>query len=325
MTNLAKAYTYGLALISQRAPGASTNFFGHDGHGSTRFLLNPAGSTTDTYMYDAFGNLIASNGTPASAYLYCGEQFDSDLGLYYLRARYFNPNTGRFWTMDTYAGDNQNPISMHKYLYCGDDPVNETDPEGQDFMATITTVMNIFTQLGMTPYASEIKAETWARSKIRVNQVGALIAAKARQNLASTKWLRSTAVDNFPAGANKCNKFVADNCNSIGVGDIVPMNFRITPRRRQPYPPAAGDWGNASTKIPGWTVVKDPEPGDIAAQSEFHTDASGHCCIVEKVLPGGRGITIGTSSFIDDQITRTDWGFRSEQSGKVVFKRYTGQ
>jgi RHS repeat-associated protein len=48
------------------------------------------------------------------------------------RARYLNPNTGRFWTMDSYEGDNEDPLSLHKYLYGGDDPVNVTDPSGHD-------------------------------------------------------------------------------------------------------------------------------------------------------------------------------------------------
>jgi YD repeat-containing protein len=84
-TNLAKVYTYGLSLISQRVPGGtpSTNFFGLDGHGSTRFLTDAAGSVANVFVYDAYGILIASNSAPQTAYLYCGEQYDSDLGLPY--------------------------------------------------------------------------------------------------------------------------------------------------------------------------------------------------------------------------------------------------
>jgi len=139
-TNLARAYTYGMALISQRLPGVTTNFYGTDGHGSARFLLNPAGSTTDTYTYDGYGNLIASTGGTSNKYLYCCEQFDPDLGFYYLRARYFNPNTGRFWTMDTAEGDQQDPKSLHKYVYCGGNPINGADPSGHDALDVALTV-----------------------------------------------------------------------------------------------------------------------------------------------------------------------------------------
>ena len=127
---LSRVYNYGLDLISQRVPNTSTNYFVYDGHGSTRILTDNGGTVANAFVYDAYGNLIASNSAPQTAYLYCGQQFDSDLGLYYNRARYLNPNTGRFWTMDSYEGDNEDPLSLHKYLYTADNPVDNDDPSG---------------------------------------------------------------------------------------------------------------------------------------------------------------------------------------------------
>jgi RHS repeat-associated protein len=48
------------------------------------------------------------------------------------RARYFNPGTGRFWTADTYEGEQEDPLSLHKYLYCAADPLNNSDPSGRN-------------------------------------------------------------------------------------------------------------------------------------------------------------------------------------------------
>ena len=62
--------------------------------------------------------------------LYCGQQWDADVSMYYLRARYYRSDTGRFWTMDTYEGDTEDPLSLHKYLYCQDGPVDGFDPGG---------------------------------------------------------------------------------------------------------------------------------------------------------------------------------------------------
>jgi RHS repeat-associated protein len=135
-TNLMRAYTYGLSLISQRliGGGGSTNFFGFDGHGSVRFLTSTNGAVTDTFTYDAYGTLINITGsvTPNN-YLYSGEQWDYDVGLYFLRARYMNPNTGRFWTRDSFDGTQEDPLSLHRYLYCEDTPLNGLDPTGFDF------------------------------------------------------------------------------------------------------------------------------------------------------------------------------------------------
>ena len=69
-------------------------------------------------------------------YLYRGEQYDPDLGLYYLRARYFNPLTGRFLTTDPAAGRTPNPASFHKYAYANGDPVNWIDPSGRAGLLT---------------------------------------------------------------------------------------------------------------------------------------------------------------------------------------------
>lgn len=60
-----------------------------------------------------------------------GEQYDPDLGLYYLRARYMNPATGRFMSRDPIDGDTFQPVTLHKYLYAGGDPINWLDPSGK--------------------------------------------------------------------------------------------------------------------------------------------------------------------------------------------------
>jgi len=129
-TNLSKTYTYGLDLVSQKTPGSATNFFIYDGHGSTRLLTDQGGIFDNAFAYDAYGTLIASNSVPQTVFLYCGEQFDTDLGQYYFRNRTYNPGTGRFWTMDTFAGNNEDPLSLHKYLYCQGNPINGKDPSG---------------------------------------------------------------------------------------------------------------------------------------------------------------------------------------------------
>ncbi|MGA2877161.1 MAG: RHS repeat-associated core domain-containing protein, partial [Nitrososphaerales archaeon] len=130
-----RTYTYGLQRISeaQSINGTWTpSFYGYDGAGSVRQLTNVLGAVTDEYEYDAFGNSFTKTGTTPNNYLYRGEQFDSDLGLYYLRARYYNPQTGRFLSRDPEDGNPTDPKSLHKYLYAGGDPVNMIDPMGRE-------------------------------------------------------------------------------------------------------------------------------------------------------------------------------------------------
>jgi RHS repeat-associated protein len=130
---LSAVFIYGHDLISQdRQTGTtwSLSYYGYDGHGCVRHLTDAAGTVTDTFDYDAWGQLLHSTGTTTNPYLYTGEQYDPALGLYHLRARMMNPLTGRFWNRDTYEGQNGDPASLHKYLYGNGDPVQHVDPSG---------------------------------------------------------------------------------------------------------------------------------------------------------------------------------------------------
>jgi RHS repeat-associated protein len=137
-----RQYSYGLQRINERQIISSTwtpSFYAYDGMGTVRQLTNISGAVTDTYEYDAFGNeftVSGGSGTP-NEFLYRGEQYDPDLGLDYLRARYYNPITGRFISRDPddpdlidEYGNPTDPKELHKYLYAIGDPVNMTDPSG---------------------------------------------------------------------------------------------------------------------------------------------------------------------------------------------------
>jgi RHS repeat-associated protein len=161
------AYAYGLDLISQTRGGATT-YYGYDGHGSVRHLSDASGTVTDTWDYDAFGILIARTGTTANVYLYAGEQWDADLGMYFLRARYMQPGTGRFWTMDEWEGSIANAGSLHKYVYCANDPQDRTDPTGHGPMLTRAS------------YVASLSASLSAQVAMRAAPLLGVAAAAAR-------------------------------------------------------------------------------------------------------------------------------------------------
>ena len=126
--NVKCRYTRGVGLISQERDKVS--YYLSDGHDSVRQLADTSGVVTDTYSYDAWGNMLTSSGSTPNTYYYCGEQLDGTTGYYYLRARYMNPSTGTFTTLDTFQGTFNNPITLNKYLYANANPVMYTDPTG---------------------------------------------------------------------------------------------------------------------------------------------------------------------------------------------------
>ncbi|MBQ4521837.1 MAG: RHS repeat-associated core domain-containing protein, partial [Lachnospiraceae bacterium] len=122
-------YTLGEDLISMERNG-ETWYYIYDGHGSVRHLTDSNGTVTDSYSYDAYGNLLEKEGTTENDFFYAGEQYNAGTGLYYLRARYMDPSTGTFISMDSYQGSIYDPVSLHKYLYANANPVMYTDPSG---------------------------------------------------------------------------------------------------------------------------------------------------------------------------------------------------
>jgi RHS repeat-associated protein len=101
-----------------------------DGLGSTRALAGSTANVTDTYTYDAYGNLSASSGSTANEFLFAGQQFDAGLGEYFNRARYYDTKEGRFTKRDSFDGKMADPITGNHYLYAAADPVNKNDPQG---------------------------------------------------------------------------------------------------------------------------------------------------------------------------------------------------
>ena len=133
-TTVTRTYAYGVQRISedQQIRGTWTpSFYGYDGHGNVRYLTGNTGTITDRYTYDAFGMPVTTVGATPNSFLYSGEQYDGALGAYYLRARYYNPATGRLLAMDPYEGEPSDPVTLHKYSYAQNDPVNVIDPTGR--------------------------------------------------------------------------------------------------------------------------------------------------------------------------------------------------
>src|SRR6266508_4404068 len=124
-----RQYTYGHTLISQNQT-SGVSFYGMDASHNVRFLTNTAGAITDQYTYDAFGNAIVTTGTTPNSYRFAGEYLDANLGLYYLRARYYNASVGRFWSRDPAELNPDDPRELNRYVYTADNPVNATDPSG---------------------------------------------------------------------------------------------------------------------------------------------------------------------------------------------------
>ena len=126
--SLVALYTHGLGIDDPLAMlrGNTMRYYLADGLGSVTSLTDAKGNLTSTYQYDSFGNLTASTGSIFNPFRYTGREFDTETGLYFYRARYYDPSIGRFISEDPirFGG------GINFYRYCLNNPVNLIDSLG---------------------------------------------------------------------------------------------------------------------------------------------------------------------------------------------------
>lgn len=104
-------------------------------------LVDSNGTKMVSYTYDAWGKPISKAGTLASTlgtiqpFRYRGYVYDEEMGLYYLRSRYYNPNWGRFVNEDSVVEAGTGYISANVYMYCQNNPANRVDETGTESLA----------------------------------------------------------------------------------------------------------------------------------------------------------------------------------------------
>jgi RHS repeat-associated protein len=106
--------------------GSTTSYYETDGLGSVSSLSNAAGALAQTHTFGSFGNQTASSGSLTSPFRYTARELDSETNLYFFRARYFEPQTGRFLSEDPLGFS----VSKDFYAYVLNNPVNAIDPVG---------------------------------------------------------------------------------------------------------------------------------------------------------------------------------------------------
>jgi RHS repeat-associated protein len=222
----------------------TTSFYSADGLGSVTSLSNPAGSLAETYGYDSFGRQTNSSGSLTNPFRFTGRELDTETGLYFYRARYYDSSSGRFLSEDPvrFSG------GADFYTYVGNNPVYWVDP------------------LGLREGSPSNLAKRAAIDQI------------ARGYNGSQAWNWDRQKDNFPPSTNKCNKFVCDVLNEAGTPLLV------TPKGAAPRCARAGEIANPKWTPPCWRTLdvgEAPQPGDVAAYPLSGGNAfSGHSGII---------------------------------------------
>ena len=137
-------YIYDLngRLWARQSKTGDMEYYQFNGHGDVVGLTDSTGNELNTYSYDIWGNPIDEEEDVPNVFRYSGEYWDSDTGLQYLRARWYDPNAARFVSRDTYEGQISNPLSLNLYSYVENNPLTRTDPTGHDWKDKLSGFLN---------------------------------------------------------------------------------------------------------------------------------------------------------------------------------------
>ncbi len=138
-------YTLGPGVdeIISKTTSADTTYYHYDGLGSVIALTDESGTLIGTYAYDTFGKIKTQPTGIDNQVTYAGREYDADSGLYYYRARHYDSEVGRFMQVDplllgmsrvgccNVLTETILPNWEHPYVYCANNSVNYTDPEGK--------------------------------------------------------------------------------------------------------------------------------------------------------------------------------------------------
>jgi RHS repeat-associated protein len=202
-----------------RRDSATPHFYGYDRLSVVHLLTDRAGLVTDQYEYEAFGGLLWQTGSTPNPHRFTGERFSSDLGLYYLRARWYNQGTGRFLTRDTYPLNAHHPIEWNRYVYTANNPVNAVDPSGHQLVGQVV-VQEATTKKTRSLHAHQ-KGVQHARF-LRYKRLGGSRAADAkriqirlRNSLSSDMDMKGVTIGRANSGGTKLISVSTDKAHII--------------------------------------------------------------------------------------------------------------
>ncbi|WP_173138072.1 RHS repeat-associated core domain-containing protein [Paenibacillus tritici] len=127
---LSTRYIRGINYIARMDQAEKYTYYLYNGHGDVVQTVTASGEVQNQYDYDVFGNRTLTIELYVESIQYGGEFYDAESGLYYLRARYYDPYTARFISEDSYRGEDTNPLSLNLYTYAHNNPILFLDPTG---------------------------------------------------------------------------------------------------------------------------------------------------------------------------------------------------
>ncbi|MFH1544791.1 MAG: RHS repeat-associated core domain-containing protein [archaeon] len=170
-------YIYGnnqrIAMKTTEKP-SEVYYFHSDNLGSTSVMSNSKGKKIAEENYSVFGEVLSSNGGNPTDFFFTGKELDKGTGLYYYGARYYDPNTGRFISADSFSGRQTKPQTQNKYTYTSNNPLKYVDPTGmEERLAQPQVNLGSF---GQRAYVGQVGTTDWGTMPSKMD--GAMFGAQ---------------------------------------------------------------------------------------------------------------------------------------------------
>ncbi|NOU78471.1 RHS repeat protein [Paenibacillus sp. LMG 31459] len=134
-------------LVKKDKKASKDYYYLYNGHGDVVQIVDTNGVIKNNYVYDEWGNITSQTEEISNSFKYAGETYDPETGLYYLRARYYDPSMGRFLNEDTVEGQIDNPLTQNLYTYVGNNPLIFSDPSGHSMESDHVLTQQVLNQL----------------------------------------------------------------------------------------------------------------------------------------------------------------------------------
>ncbi|MBJ8055061.1 DNRLRE domain-containing protein [Bacillus cereus] len=175
--NVLRQYVYSIdgVRLAMKSQGQIL-FYHYSPRGDVVAMTDSNGQVVASYDYDAWGNVLKSEAKGIAAdnpFGYAGYMYDKEIGMYYLIARYYNPDNGVFLSVDPDPGDGDDPVTQNGYTYGDNNPVMMVDPDGHAAWWLVGAAVGAGFEVGKYLYTNRKKGYTW-KGGLKAAGVGAL-------------------------------------------------------------------------------------------------------------------------------------------------------
>ena len=180
-----KFYVYhpnGTLLYLIDAATGNVSYYHYESRGSTLALTDEGGNVTDTYAYAPYGQMLSHQGPSDQPFTFVGKygiRHEPSADLYHMRARWFNPDTGRFVSFDPVWPFVADPATLNPYQYAMFDPINCIDPMGAFTLIELMIVIAIIAIIAAIAIPNLLRARASANEASAISSLRTLVSSQA--------------------------------------------------------------------------------------------------------------------------------------------------